>query len=143
MRTIEDRLIGNGLIFREARLKSQSVSNIDRKIILRVRNEAYGSGLDRRAVNALEMRGERGEFGLRAVPYESVFKGLQTILGPFTMRLYDIQGDHELNGSTVSLMTLVHKRIPIYDISFPRVVLEYLKEVILISWIEVLLWLKR
>lgn len=55
---------------------------------------------------------------------KAVYKGIQN--GPdFWMTLYDVRGPHHLDGSTVSVMTLVDNGIEITDMTEEEIQKEY------------------
>lgn len=141
-RTIEEYLVGNGNIIEAARRAGKSLSRPERSIIDRVRDRAIQHGYGWTLINGLEMEGERGRRGHKAFPLQVEFRGLQKMeLGGLTVRLYNIVGDHPLNGSTVGVATLIHNGIMPLDISLPRIGYEYMKEHLIAAWWQMLsLW---
>lgn len=133
--TIENLLHGNGNLISAAQRKMQSLSGPDRRIIDRVRTKAIAAGYGWQFINALEMEGERGIRGSMPMPIDAEFRGLQeTGIFGISTRLYNIEGDHFLNHSTVGVITLLHNKIMPLDISLPRIGFEYLKEQILMAY---------
>lgn len=129
VRNIDAQLHGNGNLIAAARRAGKSLSRPDRQIILRARAKAHELGLAQHSINALEMEGERGQRGYAAMPIDTVFIGLQEMqLFGWKMRLYNIEGDHPLNNSTVSTRTLVGLGLLPLDISLPAVAWECFKE---------------
>lgn len=135
-RKIEEQLVGNGNIIEAARRAGKSLSRPDRNIIDRVRARAiHEHGYGWTMINGLEMEGERGRRGHKAFPIEAEFRGLQEMeMWGLTVRLYNIVGDHILNGSTVGVVTLIHNGIMPLDISLPRIGYEYVKENFITAW---------
>lgn len=131
-RSIEQRLHGNGNIIADAQRKGVSLSAPDRRIILRTRDQALAAGYCDSTIRALEWEGEQGLKGTMPFPIEARFIGVQEG-GPFglSFRMYNIEGDHVLNNSTVGVSTLVRERIPVLDLSIPGVWRELAKEQIL------------
>jgi hypothetical protein len=134
--SIDEKLAGNGLIFRRYKLRQQSVSSVDRAIVLRVREEARRAGYTQRDINRCEMRGERGEYGLRPQPYEAVFQGHEVLPNGIRLRSYNVVGDHDLAGSTVGMIDLFHHGVMPHEITLIQAVWEYGKEAILIGWMQ-------
>lgn len=134
-RSIENRLHGNGNIIAEAQRKGVSLSAPDRRIILRVRDQALAAGFCDSTIRALEWEGEQGMKGTMPFPVEARFIGVQEG-GAFglSFRMYNIEGDHVLNNSTVGVSTLVRERIPVLDLSFVGLWTELAKEQILFGW---------
>lgn len=141
-RSIEDQLVGIGNMIEIARRKSVSLSSAERRIIDRVHTQAIQAGFGWNGINALEMEGERGRRGSMCFPISARFIGLQEawIFG-LKIRLYNIEGDHPRNHSTVGVTELVRERIPVLDLSIPGVWREVLKEQLLISsWTVISGW---
>lgn len=137
MKRIEELLVGNGNIMRGLHTRGRSLSAGDRAIILRNRQRALDEGYTRITINALEMEGERGTRGAIGYPVSSRFRGIQeTSVRGLSLRLYDIEGDHPLNGSTVTVSTLLGKGIIPTDISFFRALIEATKEVLFMAYFE-------
>jgi hypothetical protein len=131
MNPIDELLRGNGNTIAGARRRGRSLLGAERRIILRNRGAAAEQGYTRQMVNALEMEGERGTKGHCGLAVSSKFVGLQEImLFGWSLRLYNVEGDHELNHSTVSVMTLVHNGIMPLDISWAATAREYVKEAV-------------
>lgn len=137
-RRIEDQLHGNGNLIEAARRATKSLSRPDRQIILRVRDRAIVAGFTDAGINALEMEGERGIRGFKAFPIEAHFIGKMGWL-----RLYNIEGDHRLKGSTVGVSTLLHNRIMPIDLSFFGIVFEFIKEQIFMAYVGAGIFLKK
>ena len=131
---IENRLHGNGNLIAAARRKGVSLSGPDRRIILRNRDEALRLGYIDSTIRALEVEGELGLRGHMAFPVRSRFIGKQEggLLG-LSLRLYNIEGDHTLNNSTVGVSTLLRNRIHVGDLSLLGVWREILKEQFMIA----------
>ncbi len=134
---IENKLVGNGHLIREAKARGRSLPGADRNIILRVRRQAAAAGFSALSIADLEWQGELGRRGVVAPRVEAVFKGLQEVGWARPFRLYDIRGDHPLNNSTVAMMTLVHQWVLPKDVSIFRVALEYLNEASFIAFCEI------
>jgi len=127
-------LIKNGYLIRRYDLKKQSISGIDRQIILRVRDQAMKAGFSRETVNAMEMHGIQGRENVSGRLVTAEFVGIQqTWRGGLTMRLYNIEGFSPHAGSTATLRDVVHHGILPYDISIPRIAYEYAKETLLLA----------
>lgn len=131
---IEKKLIGNGHLIAEAKRKRQSLTRAYRAIIGRVRQQAIDAGISRQAWQDLEMQGEIGIKGIVGSYVEAKFVGMQEMTKALKMRLYNIEGDHPQNGSTVGVMTLVHEWILPLDISPLQIAKEYLKEALFLAW---------
>lgn len=133
---IEKRLIGNGHLILENRRHTRSLSRADRSIIHRVRGQALAAGISLLSINDLEMEGERGVRGLIAPAVEAEFRYLQEFkwLAPF--RMYDIQGDHPQNNSTVGVMTLIHEGILPRDIGLFHLAFQYLNELSFLGYCD-------
>lgn len=132
---IQSCLIENGHLMRLYQLKTKSISDIDRRIILRNRHQAEKEGYSKTTINALEMQGIEGREGVSGRLVSCEFVGLQDVgRNGIKMRLYNITGFHPLSNSTVGMLTLIHNRIFSYDISLPRVAYEYFKEIFLLVW---------
>ena len=126
--TIIDLLHGNGNLIEAAHRAGRSLDAAERRRIARVRYEALGV-MQQWSVNYYELEGERGVRGSMAMPIEARFRGNQSVgLWGLSTRLYNIEGDHLLNNSTVGVVTLVHNRIMPSDLSLHEVVCEYAKE---------------
>ena len=67
--------------------------------------------------------------GTMPFPIDARFIGVQNG-GPFglSFRMYNVEGDHRLNNSTVGVSTLVWERIPVLDLSLVGVWREVAKE---------------
>lgn len=137
MKTIYEKLEMAGIIQRENQLKRRPLSRADRAIIERYRTEARELGLRERDIRRHEMNGEQNKWSLRDVPYEAVFLGFQEYDG-FKVRLYNVVGNHPLNGSTLTLTGLVHNRIWPSKMNGPQIAYAYLAEILGTAWIKVL-----
>ncbi len=138
MLNIQTALVANGHLTRLYQLKRESISPIDRRIIMRIRNAAIEAGYSQRGINSSEMWGERGGVRPSGRLIDAEFVGLQNVgRGKITMRLYNIEGFHALTGSTVGVMSLVHMGVIPRDINLLRVGYEYAKEVFLLAWDQV------
>lgn len=141
-RRVEDQLVGLGNIIEAARRKGLSLSSAERRMIDRVHGQAIEAGFSWSGINALEMEGERGLRGSMPFPIDSRFIGLQEG-GPFglKMRLYNIEGDHRLNNSTVGVSTLWRENIHVGDLSLVGVWFEVAKETFVIGyWYVASVW---
>lgn len=133
-KSIEEQLVGVGNLIAEAKRKARSLSAAERRMIDRLHTRAIQeSGYGWTGINALEMEGERGLKGSMPMPVEAVYIGSQDGIFGLSCRLYNIEGDHPLNNSTVGVSALVRERIPILDLSFAGVWRELAKEQFLIA----------
>ncbi len=134
-RGILARLHGNGNLIAAARHAGKSLSGPDRRIIARARDEALVAGYADSTIRAIEMEGERGLRGAMHHPIEARYIGSQEMESfGLSVRLYNIEGDHTLNNSTVGVTTLVHNGIFPVDLSFFGVAREYAKENLIVGW---------
>lgn len=139
--TIENRLHGNGNLIAAAKRASRSLCGPDARIIYKARWDAMAFYSDS-TIAAFEHAGELGQRGYMALPITARFIGLQE--GGFFgiwLRLYNIEGDHVLNNSTVGVTTLFRNRIHIGDLSMFGLWREIAKEqLIVVRWYFVSAW---
>lgn len=128
---LQSCLIANGHLARLQQLKGQSISDTDRRIMMRIRKAALAAGFCQRTINATEMWGEQGGERPSGHIVDAEFIGMETMTRLKT-RLYNIEGFHRLSGSTVGVRDLVHNWILPRDISMIRIAWEYAKETILL-----------
>lgn len=134
-RNLDALLRGNGNIIDAARRKGKSLDRAERSIILRVRAKAFAQGFTRTLVNAFEMEGEQGMRGTAPEPLEALFIGNQEIgLLGWSVRLYNIVGDHPLNNSTVTSLTLFRNGVTPLDIPVCAFWGEMIKEAVLLTY---------
>ncbi len=141
-RNIEDLLHANGNIISLAQRHGKSLSGPERRIILRHRDLALQAGYIDSTIKALEWEGQRGLRGHMPFPIFARFVGAQEG-GPFgtKLRLYNIEGDHILNHSTVGVTTLFKNRIHIGDISLIGLWREIAKEQFIVAyWYVISAW---
>lgn len=112
-----------------AQRAGRSLSAPDRNILDRARTRAIVAGYGWNGINALEMEGERGVRGTFAFPISARYIGSQEggMFG-LSFRMYNIEGDHRLNNSTVGVLTLIHEGIHIGDLSRLGILRETAKE---------------
>jgi len=118
---IEDALIGNGLLIRENKRNGKSLSKADRGVILKYRRMAFDAGFNRLSINIFELEGERGVNGMVMPQVTARFIGAQRVSRFVAFRLYNIEGDHKLNNSTVSISTLVREGVTVPDLNAVQV----------------------
>lgn len=135
-RTIESALHANGNLIAEAQRKGASLSGADRRIILRNRDRALAAGYCDSTIRALEWEGEQGMKGVMPFPVSTRYIGSQDIsfLG-LSLRMYNVEGDHRLNNSTVGVSALLANHLIPTDIGLFRALLECAKEkFVMTSW---------
>lgn len=88
---------------------------------------AMKEGFTKHSINMFELEGERGTKGMVMPEVTARFIGVQEMMG-WKLRLYNIEGDHPLNNSTVAVSTLFFQGISVPDLNFVQIVYQLLNE---------------